>query len=69
MDDRVRAFAQGLGLTNVVWEVDTFDWKIQVLNKTTIDNNYQNFINGASNGSYSSVTPLVLMHELNNFSE
>ncbi|KAL7420139.1 chitin deacetylase [Cryptotrichosporon argae] len=71
VDNRVRYIANQLNLTNIVWDHDTDDWKQAVpsdnVTAADVDANYEGIIAGASNGSYATYGPVVLNHELNNF--
>ncbi|RXK41614.1 hypothetical protein M231_01113 [Tremella mesenterica] len=71
VDNRIRAIAEGLNLTTIIWSDDTNDWKVgdPTVNVTEADVNaaYQIVVKGATNGTYKSTGPVVLNHELNNF--
>lgn len=69
MDDRVRAIAHAMGLRTIVWEYDSNDWQVAAGDATVqqVDQNYQNLINSAKNGTFSSGGTIMLTHELNNF--
>ncbi|KAH7924384.1 carbohydrate esterase family 4 protein [Leucogyrophana mollusca] len=69
VDDRVRAFAQALGLRAILWQYDSNDWSegSDGVTSAQIDANYQNLINLADNGTFSSAGTIMLTHELNNF--
>ncbi|TFK48946.1 carbohydrate esterase family 4 protein [Heliocybe sulcata] len=67
VDDRIRYIAQSLGMQTVIWVEDTFDYEYPTLPQTTVDQNYQNIINKAKNGTYDTEGILVLSHELQNF--
>jgi len=71
VDNRIRMIAMGLNLTTIVWSDDTEDWKegVPADNVTAQDvaNNYQGVINNAANGTYKDHGPVVLNHELTNF--
>jgi len=69
VDDRVRAIAQQLNLTTVIWDQDTDDWQMIPAGtepQSYVDGMYQNFINKGDNGTYSTHGTIVLSHELNN---
>ncbi|KAL0577614.1 hypothetical protein V5O48_004375 [Marasmius crinis-equi] len=69
-DDRIRAIANGLGLTTIIWKYDTFDWEVGPASTITpdqIDANYQSFINLAKNGTFNTQGGIVLTHEITNF--
>lgn len=64
VDDRVRAIAQGLGMSTNVWSDDTEDWQIQpqgTLPTSSIIANYESIINA----DYSTHGNIVLTHEIN----
>ncbi|KAK1234112.1 hypothetical protein PQX77_002691 [Marasmius sp. AFHP31] len=70
VDDRIRAIANGLGLKNILWKYDTFDWQVGPSSSTkpeTIDANYQAFINAAKNGTFDREGGIILTHEASNF--
>ncbi|KAK1231274.1 hypothetical protein PQX77_005614 [Marasmius sp. AFHP31] len=70
VDDRIRAIANGLGLKNILWRYDTFDWQVGPSSTTkpeTIDANYQAFINAAKNGTFDREGGIILTHEASNF--
>ncbi|KAF5346815.1 hypothetical protein D9757_013492 [Collybiopsis confluens] len=69
VDDRIRSIAHGLGLTTIMWKYDTADASVdgKTITDQTVINNYNNFINQAKNGSFSSTGAILLTHELNNF--
>ncbi|CAO3634719.1 unnamed protein product [Cunninghamella echinulata] len=69
LDDRVRWIATQLGLTAVLWNLDTNDWAANVVpgvTPQTVEQNYENFITMGKNGSFSAVGNIVLSHEINN---
>ncbi|KAG7095987.1 hypothetical protein E1B28_006670 [Marasmius oreades] len=69
-DDRIRAIAHGLGLTNILWKWDTFDWEVgpsSTTSPTTVDENYQEFIHAAKNGTFDREGGILLLHESSNF--
>ncbi|KAJ3273599.1 hypothetical protein HK104_004257 [Borealophlyctis nickersoniae] len=68
VDDRVRAIAQQLGLTTILWNLDSNDWKMApagTLTPATIDGFFQTFINGAQNGTFARSGAIALEHEAN----
>ncbi|KIK61470.1 carbohydrate esterase family 4 protein [Collybiopsis luxurians FD-317 M1] len=69
VDDRIRAIAEGLGLRTIIWQYDSFDWEQATGNVTAqqVYQNYDNFIQRAENGTFSSGGSIMLTHELNNF--
>ena len=69
VDDRIRYIATSLDLTNIIWEHDTDDWAAGTSGITTadIDKNYQDIIDGVAAGQYDTHGPIVLNHELNNY--
>ncbi|CDZ96693.1 Polysaccharide deacetylase [Phaffia rhodozyma] len=68
VDDRIRTIAYGLGLQNIMWEEDTDDWKVGINNITLADvqQNYQDVMDKAGNGTYDTKGVIVLTHEINN---
>ncbi|ORX52821.1 glycoside hydrolase/deacetylase [Hesseltinella vesiculosa] len=69
LDDRVRWIASQLGLTAILWNLDTDDWAANTLPGVTtqsVQQNYQNFIAMGGNGSFSNIGNIVLTHEINN---
>ncbi|KAL0579328.1 hypothetical protein V5O48_002661 [Marasmius crinis-equi] len=69
-DDRIRAIAHGLGLRNILWKYDTFDWQYGPASNTSvaeIDENYQAFVDAAKNGTFNREGGIVLTHESSNF--
>ncbi|OCF57823.1 hypothetical protein L486_05288 [Kwoniella mangroviensis CBS 10435] len=71
VDNRIRLIAQGLNLTNYVWSDDSEDWKTSTagsnVTEADITANYQAVVSKASNGTYKASGPIVLTHELTNF--
>ncbi|RIB07278.1 Carbohydrate Esterase Family 4 protein [Gigaspora rosea] len=68
-DDRVRAIAQALNLTTIIWNIDTNDWDMQPAGAETlaqIDANFQDFVNMGQNGTFADCGAILLEHELNN---
>lgn len=68
VDNRIRAIAGFLNLTNVLWSDDTFDWQEGQAGITgdTIKANYQKVFDKAKAGEYSTYGAIVLNHEINN---
>ncbi|KAI6104964.1 carbohydrate esterase family 4 protein [Pisolithus croceorrhizus] len=64
VDDRIRAIARALGLQTIVWQYDSSDW---LGDPTTTNQNYQDLINAAMNGTFNAVGTIILTHELTNF--
>lgn len=62
VDDRIRYIANALGLQNIVWEEDTFDYDYTINGIPAVDQNYQNIIGNAS--TFTTTGPVVLSHEL-----
>lgn len=70
VDNRIRSIAAGLNLTTILWSDDTEDWKVGANDGVTpadVDMNYQAVINKTMNGTYTSYGPVVLTHELTNY--
>ncbi|KAK7470316.1 hypothetical protein VKT23_001747 [Stygiomarasmius scandens] len=69
VDDRIRAIAHALGLQTIIWQHDSFDWEVSAGKVTPeqVDDNYNNFIQLAQNGSLDTAGSIMLTHELNNF--
>ncbi|KAG6336206.1 hypothetical protein ID866_2883 [Astraeus odoratus] len=69
VDDRIRFIANALGLSTIMWQYDSNDWRVNT-NATTpanVDNNYLDLIAAAQNGTFSTYGTMMLTHELNNF--
>lgn len=68
VDNRIRAIAQALNMTNIIWSDDTFDWQIgqNGITQDTVTANYQKVIDQAKQGAYKDHGPIVLNHEINN---
>lgn len=68
MDDRVRWIATQLGMTAVLWTLDTFDWAAGTPGTTvdTVNQKYKDFIAMGTNGTMSTHGNIVLSHEINN---
>jgi len=58
LDDRIRWIANALGLSTIMWQYDSNDWRANTGNvtETDVDNNYLDLINGAKNGTFSTVS-------------
>jgi len=70
VDDRVRAIANAMNLTTIVWTYDTNDWsygETPGVTKTQIDNNYNSLIAKQKAGDFNTRGTIVLTHELTNF--
>lgn len=71
IDNRVRAIAQGLNMTAILWQYDSQDWKIGTGNPPItaeqIDANYQNVIDLAGQGKFDQRGTIMLQHEINNY--
>ncbi|KAJ3029794.1 hypothetical protein HDV00_009435 [Rhizophlyctis rosea] len=64
VDDRVRAIAQAMGLQPAdIWQVDTNDWT----HANDVEANYQKLISDGKSGRFSFGGPVVLAHELDDF--
>ncbi|KAI8372145.1 chitin deacetylase [Blakeslea trispora] len=68
IDDRVRWIASRLGLTAVIWNLDTDDWEGVNSNSAyqAVEQNYQDFIEMGNNGTFAKDGNIVLTHEINN---
>jgi peptidoglycan/xylan/chitin deacetylase (PgdA/CDA1 family) len=69
VDDRVRAIAQQLNLTNMIWDQDSDDWQMTPSGSqppSYIDGRYQDFATRGMNGTYATHGSILLAHELNN---
>lgn len=69
VDNRIRLIASLLNMTTIVWDHDTNDWE-EGTNGVTVDTinaNYQTIIDKAKNGTFSTYGPIVLNHEIDNF--
>ncbi|KAG2337120.1 carbohydrate esterase family 4 protein [Suillus weaverae] len=69
VDDRIRAIAHALGLRTIIWKYDSNDWREGTNNVTVanVDQNYEDLISRAQNGTYATAGTIMLTHELNNF--
>lgn len=66
VDDRIRYIANALGMVNILWDGDTFDWNYAAIGVPAVDTNYEGYIAGAKNGTYATHGPIILSHELDN---
>lgn len=69
LDDRVRWIASQLGMTAIIWNLDTDDWaagSTPGITADTVNQRYQNFIQMGSNGTFANSGNIVLSHEINN---
>ncbi|CEI99502.1 Putative Chitin deacetylase [Rhizopus microsporus] len=67
VDDRVRWIASQLGLTAVIWNLDTDDWAAgDTATMQQIQNNYDAFIEMGTNGTFKDTGNIVLAHEISN---
>ncbi|CAO3680042.1 unnamed protein product [Umbelopsis ramanniana] len=67
VDDRVRWIASQLNLTAIIWNLDTDDWAAgTTVTVQQVQQNYQNFIQDGTNGTFASSGNIVLSHEINN---
>lgn len=71
VDNRIRYIAQQLNMSTIVWSDDSEDWKegVPADNVTAADvtSNYQAVMAKVSNNTYVDHGPIVLTHELTNF--
>ncbi|KZP20100.1 carbohydrate esterase family 4 protein [Athelia psychrophila] len=71
VDDRIRAIATALNLTTIVWQYDSNDWQVGAPGSTVtsqqVDQNYQNLITSAGNGTFNTAGTIMLTHELTNY--
>ncbi|KAI8638792.1 chitin deacetylase [Parasitella parasitica] len=67
VDDRVRWIASQLGLTAVIWNLDTDDWSAGVTTTVeAVEQSYADFIAMGTNGTFATSGNIVLTHEINN---
>jgi peptidoglycan/xylan/chitin deacetylase (PgdA/CDA1 family) len=67
IDDRVRWIATQLGLTAVIWNLDTNDWNAGVTETVAqVQSAYDQFIEMGKNGTFANTGNVVLTHEINN---
>ncbi|WVQ73106.1 hypothetical protein IAR50_002670 [Cryptococcus sp. DSM 104548] len=69
VDNRIRTIASMLNMTTIVWSDDTDDWAAgsDGITEEDVNNNYQTVIDAAGKGNYSTHGPIVLNHELTNY--
>ncbi|KAF7296997.1 Carbohydrate esterase family 4 protein [Mycena indigotica] len=69
VDDRIRFIAQSLGLDNVMWKYDSFDWEkgLNGVTEDTVRSNYEKLISDASTGVLNTAGAIILAHELSNY--
>ncbi|KAI8336733.1 hypothetical protein BC941DRAFT_461567 [Chlamydoabsidia padenii] len=70
VDDRVRAIANQMGLTTVLWDEDTDDWNMPGsgggnLSPETVDGYFEKWISARKNGTDNQSGHIILQHELN----
>ncbi|ORE08315.1 glycoside hydrolase/deacetylase [Rhizopus microsporus var. microsporus] len=71
VDDRVRAIAHQMGLSTIIWDSDSFDWKLPssangyagTYNDSTVDGFFQGWIDKRKNGQDTKRGHIVLEHE------
>ncbi|KAI9014361.1 chitin deacetylase [Phycomyces nitens] len=67
VDDRVRWIASQLGLTAIIWNLDTDDWAAGVTTTVAaVEQSYTDFITMGNNGTFANSGNIVLTHEINN---
>ncbi|KAI8643884.1 chitin deacetylase 1 [Parasitella parasitica] len=67
VDDRVRWIATQLGLTTVLWDLDTDDWAAGTSETLdTVQKTYEDFIAMGANGTFKNSGQIVLTHEIDN---
>ncbi|CAG8586123.1 19734_t:CDS:2 [Dentiscutata erythropus] len=69
VDDRVRAIAQQLNMSTVIWNLDSDDWQMQPAGSFTsaqVDSIFQGFVDMGKNGTFATSGAIALEHELNN---
>ncbi|KAI8888083.1 carbohydrate esterase family 4 protein [Backusella circina FSU 941] len=67
VDDRVRWIASQLGLTAVIWNLDTNDWSAGYsVPVSTVQQSYEDYITMGTNGTFATSGNIVLTHEINN---
>ncbi|CAO3621558.1 unnamed protein product [Mucor hiemalis] len=67
IDDRVRWIATQLGLTAVIWNLDTNDWSAGFTTTVeAVQQNYNDYITMGTNGTFADSGNIVLTHEINN---
>ncbi|KAJ7151805.1 carbohydrate esterase family 4 protein [Mycena crocata] len=65
VDDRIRYIANQLGLDNVLWKFDTFDYTTE--EPAVVKANYDGLLGNLSAGAFDHVGAIILAHELSNF--
>ncbi|KAI8075413.1 chitin deacetylase [Gilbertella persicaria] len=67
VDDRVRWIASQLGLTAVIWNLDTDDWAAGTTTTLeAVEQTYQDYVEMGTNGTFATDGNIVLTHEINN---
>ncbi|GAN08863.1 carbohydrate esterase family 4 protein [Mucor ambiguus] len=67
VDDRVRWIATQLGLTTILWNLDTDDWAAGTSETLdTVKKTYEDFVEMGSNGTFKNSGQIVLTHEIDN---
>ncbi|GAA5802817.1 hypothetical protein HPULCUR_008292 [Helicostylum pulchrum] len=67
IDDRVRWIASQLGLTAIMWNLDTDDWEAGFTTTVeAVQKNYDAFETMGTNGTFATSGNIVLTHEINN---
>ncbi|KAI8092210.1 chitin deacetylase [Gilbertella persicaria] len=67
VDDRVRWIASQLGMTAVIWNLDTDDWAAgDTTTVEAVEKTYQDYVDMGSNGTFANSGNIVLTHEINN---
>ena len=67
VDDRVRWIASQLGLTAVIWNLDTDDWAAGYTTTVqAVQQSYDDYIAMGTNGTFATSGNIVLTHEINN---
>ena len=67
VDDRVRWIATQLGLTTILWNLDTDDWAAgNSLPLSTVQKTYEDYVAMGTNGTFKNSGQIVLTHEINN---
>lgn len=67
VDDRVRWIASQLGLTTILWNLDTDDWAAGTSESLdTVKKTYEDFVEMGSNGTFKNSGQITLTHEIDN---
>lgn len=67
VDNRVRWIATQLGLTTILWELDTDDWAAGYTSTVSaVQKTYEDFITMGANGTFKNSGQITLTHEINN---